>query len=93
MITVSDGEVMRLHLRQPEAAGAGGLAFGHGRGEGADQIVQHAGRQVLRVDRSVRAGGFDGSRVEVVNGTLGVVQPGPHPKTTAPAFSFTGRQK
>ena len=68
-----DGEVLRLVLRQPEADGAGGLAFGHGRGEGADQIVQHGGRQVLRVDRSVRRGGFDGSTVEVVDGTLGVV--------------------
>jgi hypothetical protein len=51
-----DGEVMRLVLRQPEADEGGGLAFGHGRGEGADQIVQHAGTQVLRVDRSVRRG-------------------------------------
>jgi hypothetical protein len=61
-----DGEVMRLVLRQPEADEAGGLAFGHGRGEGADQIVQHAGTQVLRVDRSVRRGDFYGSSVEAV---------------------------
>jgi hypothetical protein len=88
-----DGEVLRLILRSPEADGAGRAAFGHSRGEGADQIVQHGGRQVLRIDPSVREGGFDGSSVEVVDGTLGVVRPGPYPRTTAPAFPFTGRQK
>ena len=87
----TDGDVLRLVLRSPEADGARELAFGHGRGEGADQIVQHAGRQVLRIDRSVRRGGFDGSSVEVVDGTLGVVQPGPDPQTTTPAFPLTGR--
>jgi hypothetical protein len=86
-----DGDVLRLVLRSPEANGARELAFGHGRGEGADQIVQHGGRQVLRIDRSVRRGGFDGSSVEVVDRTLGVVQPGPHSQTTTPAFPFTGR--
>jgi hypothetical protein len=39
-----DGDVLRLVLRSPEADGARKLAFGHGPGEGADQIVQHAGR-------------------------------------------------
>jgi hypothetical protein len=87
-----DGDVLRLVLRSLEADGARELAFGHGRGEGADQIVQHAGAQVLRIDRSVRRG-FDGSSVEVVDGTLGVVQPGPDAQTTTPAFPFTGRSK
>jgi hypothetical protein len=87
-----DSDVLRLVLRSSEVDGARELAFGHGRGEGADQIVQHGGRQVLRIDRSVSRG-FDGSTVEVVDGTLGVVQPGPDSQTTAPAFSFTGRQK
>jgi hypothetical protein len=85
-----NGDVLRLVLRSPETEGHARLAFGHGRGEGADQIVQHAGRQVLRIDRSVRRG-FDGSSVELVEGTLGVVQPGPDPQTTIPAFPFTGR--
>jgi hypothetical protein len=86
-----DGEVLRLVLRSPEAAGR--LAFGHGRGEGADQIVQHAGTQVLRIDRSVREGGFDGSSVDVMDGTLSVVQPGPGHQTAAPTFSSAGRYK
>ena len=85
-----DGDVLRLVPRSPEAVGAGRLAFRSGRGEGSDQIIQHAGRQVLRIDRSVRRG-FDGSSVEVVDGTLGVVQPGPDPQTTTPAFPITGR--
>jgi hypothetical protein len=85
-----DGDVLRLVLRTSEADGARELAFGHGRGEGSDQIVQHAGRQVLRLDRSVRRG-FDGSSVEVVDGTLGVMQPRCNPQTTTPAFPFTGR--
>jgi len=83
-----DGDVLRLVLRSPEADGARELAFG--RGEGSDQIVQHCGRQALRIDRSVRRG-FDGSSVEVVDGSLGVVQPGPDSRTTTPAFPFTGR--
>ena len=86
-----NGEVLRLVLRSPEADGAGRLAFGHGRGESADQIIQHAGRQVLRIDRSVRSGGFDGSTVEVVDGTLGVVQPGSGSQTAAPTSLVTGR--
>jgi hypothetical protein len=85
-----DGEVLRL-TRSPEADGGGGLAFRHGRGEGSDQIIQHAGAQALRIARSVRVGGFDGSRVEVVDGTLGVLRPGPDPQTTLPAFRFRGR--
>ena len=85
-----DGEVLRL-TRSSEADGAGGLAFRSGRGEGADQIVQHAGTQVLRIDPTVREGGFDGSSVEVVDGILGVVPPGPDPHTTLPAFHFRGR--
>ena len=84
-------EVLRLILRSSEADGAGRLAFRHGRGEGADQIVQHGGLQVLRIDRSVRRGSFDDSIVEVVDGTLGVVPPGPGPQTTALAAPFTGR--
>jgi hypothetical protein len=87
-----DGEVLRL-TRSPGADGAGGLAFRHGSGQGSDQIVQHAGTQVLRIDPSVREGGFDGSSVEVVEGTLGVVEPGPDPHTALPAFHFGGRQK
>ena len=85
-----DADVLRLVLHSPEADGARELAFGHGRGEGSDQIVQHAGRQVLRIDPSVRRG-FDGSSVEVVDGTLGVVQPGPDSQTTTPAFPYAGR--
>jgi hypothetical protein len=85
-----EGEVLRLVLRSPGADGAGRPAYGHGRGEGSDQIVQHAGRQVLRIDRSVRIEGLDGSSVEVVDGILGVVPPGPRPKTTALAVPFTG---
>jgi hypothetical protein len=83
--------VVRLVLRLSEAGGAARLAFGHGRGKGADQIVQHAGRQVLRIGRSVRSGGFDGSTVEVVDGTLGVVQLGSGSQTAAPTSLVTGR--
>jgi hypothetical protein len=61
-----DGEALRLALSN----GAGGLVFRHGRGEGSDQIAQHAVRQVLRIDPSVRGGGFDGSTVEAVNGAV-----------------------
>ena len=86
-----NGDVLRLVLRSPESDGAGRLAFRSGRGEGSDQIIQHGGRQVLRIDRSVREAGFDGSTVEVVDGTLGVVPAGPDPQTAVPAFHFTGR--
>ncbi len=72
-----EGEVMRL-VPSPEANEGGELAFRHGRGEGSDQIVQHEGRQVLRIDSSVRKE-FDGSTVEVVDGAFGVVSPGPMP--------------
>ena len=74
-----DGEVLRLILHSPGADGPGRLTFRHGRGEGADQIVQHGGRQVLRIDPSVRSG-FDGSSVEAIDGALGVVPPGRGPK-------------
>lgn len=57
-------------------------------GEGADQIVQHDGRQVLRIERSGRRS-VDGSSVEVVDGNPSVVPP--DPRTTAPAASFAGR--
>ena len=70
-----DGEVARL-LPSPDAEGE--LLFGHGHGEDADQIVQHAGTQVLRIDSSGRRD-FDGSTVEVVDGAIGVVPPGPMP--------------
>ena len=69
-----EGEVLRLTLRPPGAGRPGGLAFDHGPGEGADQVVQHAGRQVLRIDVSVRKG-FDGASVEVVDGAVVVVPP------------------
>jgi hypothetical protein len=72
---VPDGEVARL-LPSPDAEGE--LLFGHGRGEGADQIVQHGGTQVLRIDPAV-CRDFDGSTVEVVDGAIGVVPPGPMP--------------
>ena len=71
-----EGEVLRLTLRQTGPGRPGGLAFDHGPGEGADQVVQHAGRQVLRIDLPVRKA-FDGSAVEVVDGALGLVPPGP----------------
>lgn len=77
-----DGEVLRL-IPSPESDGSAELAFRYGRGEGADQIVQHDGRQVLRIAPSVRKD-FDGSTVEAVDGALGVVQPGPLPRSTAP---------
>jgi hypothetical protein len=48
-----DGEVLRL-IPSPEADGSAELAFRYGRGEGADQIVQHDGRRVLRIAPSVR---------------------------------------
>ena len=67
-----EGEVMRL-VPSPGAE-QGGFGFRHGRGEGADQIIQHGGRQVLRIVPSVRKE-FDGSTVEVVEGALGVVPP------------------
>jgi hypothetical protein len=70
-----EGEVMRL-VPSPEADG--GLAFRHGRGEGADQIVQRDGRQILRIDSSVRKH-FDCSTMETVDGALGMVPPGPMP--------------
>jgi hypothetical protein len=76
-----DGEMLRLML-SPVADGGGELALRHGRGEGADQIVQHGGHQDLRIAPSVRKD-FDGSTVEVVDGALGVVSPGPRPQTTA----------
>ena len=80
-LSTSDGEVLRLIPRSPEADGlgglVGGLAFRHGRGEGADQIVQHDGRQVLRIERSVRrsfdaAGTFQDTRRRLYGRTLGV---------------------
>ena len=89
MLWSPDGEVLRL-TRSSEADGAGGLAFRSGRGESSDQIVQHGGTQVLRVDPKVREGGFDGSSVEVIDGVLGVVRPDPEPQTTLPAFHFGG---
>ena len=72
---VPEGEVMHL-VSSSEADG--GLAFRHGHGEGDDQIVQHDGRQVPRIDSSVRKQ-FDGSTVETVDGALGMVPPGPMP--------------
>ncbi len=71
-----EGEVLRLTLRPPGAGRPGGLAFDHGPGQGADQVVQHAGRQVLRIDLPVRKA-FDGSAVEVVDEAVVVVPPGP----------------
>jgi hypothetical protein len=65
-------------IPSPEADQGGGLVFRHGSGEGADQIVQHGGRQVLRIAPSA-CKEFDGSTVEVVDGGLGVVPPGPMP--------------
>jgi hypothetical protein len=44
----------------------------------SDQIVQHGGTQVLRIDPAVRRD-FDGSSVELVDGAIGVVPPGPMP--------------
>ena len=73
-----DGEVLRL-IRPPESHGhAGELAFRYGRGKGGDQIVQHGGRQVLRVDPAVRRS-FDGSTVEAVDGAIGMLPPGTSP--------------
>jgi len=72
-----DGEVLRL-IPSPEADGSAELVLRYGRGQGADQIVQHAGRQVLRIAPSVRKA-FDGSTVEAVDGALGVVPLGPLP--------------
>ena len=69
-----EGEVLRLTLRPPGPGRPGRLAFDHGPGEGADQVVQHAGRQVLRVDVSVRKA-FHGASVEVVDGAVVVVPP------------------
>lgn len=72
-----EGEVTRL---VPNPAGEEGteILFRHGRGEGADQIVQHAGRQVLRIDPTV-CEEFDGQTLEVVDGALGVVPSGSTP--------------
>jgi hypothetical protein len=86
-----DGEVLRL-TASPEADSPGGLVFRHGRGEGADQIVQHAGLQVLRIDRSVRRG-FDGSMVEAADGVLGVVPRDPVSETRARTVPFAGFSK
>ena len=58
-----DGEVLRP-TASPEADAPGEFLFRHGRGEEADQIVQYAGRQVLRVDRSVRERGLAVARKE-----------------------------
>ena len=69
-----EGEVLRLALRPPGPGRPGRLAFDHGPGEGADQVVQHAGRQVLRIDVSVRKA-FRGASVELVDGALGLVPP------------------
>lgn len=87
-LSAPDGETLRLIPHSSEADWVGGLAFRHGRGEGADQIVQHEGRQVMRIEGSVRRS-FDGSNVEVVDGNLHLVPPGS--RTTAPAASFAGR--
>ena len=72
-----DGQVTR-QVSSPADDQEGRIVFRHGRGEGADQIVQHGGRQVLRIAPSVRKQ-FDGSTVEVVDGALGVVPHGPMP--------------
>jgi hypothetical protein len=74
-----DGEVLRL-IPSPESDGSAELVLRHGRGEGADQIVKHDGKQVLRIAPSVRKD-FDGSTVEAVDGALGVVPPGSLPQT------------
>lgn len=87
-LSAPDGEVLRLIPCSSEADGLGGLVFRHGHGEGADQIVQHDGRQVLRIVRSVRST-FDDSSVEVVDGNPSAVPP--YPRTTAPAAFFAGR--
>ena len=77
-----DGEVLRLVCDPTLGTGsdvhAEELAFGFGRGEGADQIVQHDGRQVLRIAPEVSQD-FDGSTVEPVDGALGIVPPGHQP--------------
>ena len=80
-----EGEVLRLTLRQTGPGRPGGLAFDHGPGEGADQVVQHAGRQVLRIDLPVRKA-FDGSAVEVVDGALGLMPSGHPPADARGAF-------
>jgi hypothetical protein len=72
-----EGEVIRM-VPSPEADQGGELVFRHESGGAADQIVQHGGRQVLRIAPSARKE-FDGSTVEVVDGALGVVSPGPMP--------------
>lgn len=43
-----EGEVIRM-IPSPEADQGREFVFGHGNGEDADQIVQHGGRQVLRI--------------------------------------------
>ena len=48
-----EGEVIRM-IPSPEADQGGELVFRHGSGEGADEIVQHGGRQVLRIAPSAR---------------------------------------
>ena len=72
-----EGEVIRM-IPSPEADQGREFVFGHGNGEGADQIVQHGGRKVLRIAPAARRE-FDGSTVELVDGALGVVPPDPMP--------------
>ena len=85
----AEGTVLRLDpVAYDEVSGEMTLSFAPGDGKGNDQIVQHGGKQVLRIAGTVSQR-LNGSTMDVVveegpEGTLmgvGIMPPGPEPLT------------
>jgi hypothetical protein len=86
----AEGAVLRLDpAAYDEETGEMALSFAPGDGKGNDQIVQHGGRQVLRI-AGVVSQRLNGSTMDVVveevpkssrSMGIGIVPPGPEPLT------------
>ncbi len=84
----AEGAVLRLDpAAYDEVSGAMSLSVAPGAGKGNDQIVQHGGKQVLRIDGAVSQR-LNGSTMDVVveepEGTrmgIGIMTPDPQPLT------------
>jgi hypothetical protein len=85
----AEGAVLRLDPESyDEETGEMTLSFAPGDGRGNDQIVQHGGKQVLRIAGAVSQR-LNGSTMDVVvdegpEGTrmgIGIMPPGPEPLT------------
>jgi hypothetical protein len=85
----AEGAVLRLDpAAYDEVSGAMTLSFAPGAGKGNDQIVQHGGKQVLRIAGAVSQR-LNGSTMDVVvveepEGTrmgIGIMPPDPEPLT------------